>query len=481
MSLPSIERRSFLKSFSLGITALAATQMSCATKSKRSPNFIIIMTDDQGYQDVGVYGAEGFETPHLDKMASEGMRFTDYYVASSVCSPSRAALMTGCYPMRVGITHVLFPTGPIYTKGVDNMGLSTKEKTIASMLKTKGYATGCYGKWHLGHHKEFLPLSHGFDEYFGIPYSNDMWPATDPSYPPLPLVDGYETIETEPDQSQITTRYTERAVEFIKKNKDNPFFVYMPHSMPHVPLFVSDKFKGKSKQGMYGDVIMEIDWSVGQILKTVKELGLDNDTFVMFTSDNGPWLCYGNHSGAAKPLREGKRTSFDGGQRVPCIMRWPGTIPAAVDCNEMVTSMDLLPTVAAFSGAALPENKIDGKEISDILKQKDGAQSPHEAFYFYLLRDLEAVRSGKWKLHFPHKYFSVEKVANDGERGSYFTTETELALFDLEADIGETTNVAAQYPEVVEKLKALADKAREELGDGDKMGIGAREPGRIKL
>jgi len=295
------------------------------------PNVVIVFTDDQGYGDVGVFGAKGYETPNLDRMAAEGMKFTSFYSAQAVCSASRAALLTGCYPNRIGILGALGPRS--------KHGINAKETTIAELLKTRGYATAIYGKWHLGHHPKFLPTRHGFDDYFGLPYSNDMWPhhpTAGNRFPDLPMFKKEKIINpkvTPKDQRQLTTWYTERAVKFIEKNKDQPFFLYVPHSMPHVPLFVSDKFKGKSKQGAYGDVIMEIDWSVGQILKTLKKHKLDENTLVIYTSDNGPWLSYGDHAGTAGPLREGKGTTWDGGQREPTIMRWPGRIPAGKVCN----------------------------------------------------------------------------------------------------------------------------------------------------
>jgi arylsulfatase A-like enzyme len=330
-----MNRREFIKAIGLGAAAL--TMSGCAGVAGRifgktfvdKPNFIIIFCDDAGYADVGCFGAKGFETPNLDRMAAEGVRFTDFYVAAASCTPSRAALMTGCYPQRVSLPHVLGPKAKI--------GVNSEEQTIAELLKSRGYATACYGKWHLGHHPEFLPKRHGFDDYFGLPYSNDMWPhhpERPGGYPDLPLVEGERVIEYNPDQTKLTTWYTERAVKFIEANSDRPFFLYVPHSMPHVPLYVSDKFKGKSKQGLYGDVIMEIDWSVGQILSTLKRFGIDEQTLVIFSSDNGPWLSYGDHAGSARPLREGKGTTFDGGQREPCIMRWPGRIPVGTVCEE---------------------------------------------------------------------------------------------------------------------------------------------------
>ena len=328
---------------------IVLTIISCNSEVKKEeqpPNIVIIFTDDQGYGDLGSFGATGFETPNLDKMAVEGMRFTNFYSAQPVCSASRAGLLTGCYPNRIGISGALFPHHEI--------GMNDSEITIAEMLKEKGYATAIFGKWHLGHHKQFLPLQHGFDEYTGVPYSNDMWPIqldgtkAPPDkgrggYPDLPLVEGNETIElitSFAGQDKLTTLNTEKAVDFINRNKNNPFFLYVPHSMPHVPLGVSDKFRGKSEQGMYGDVIMEIDWSVGQITEALKANGIEDNTILIFTTDNGPWLNYGNHAGSSGGLREGKTTSWEGGQRVPCIVKWSGNVPEGVVCSQLASSID---------------------------------------------------------------------------------------------------------------------------------------------
>ncbi len=470
-----MNRRDFLKSS--GILASSVFIPGCLKKALTNrPNFIIIFTDDQGYADVGVYGAKGFDTPNLDRMAREGMRFTDFYVAASVCTPSRAALMTGCYPQRIGLPKVLNDRSTI--------GLNSEEQTIAEVLKTQGYATACYGKWHLGHQHEFLPMRHGFDDYFGLPYSNDMsplHPLKGDQFPPLPLIDGEVIVEENPDQSLLTKRYTERSVSFIKKNKDQPFFLYLAHTMPHIPLFASDKFRGKTEHGIYGDVIEEIDWSVGKILSTLKELDIDERTMVIFTSDNGPSLTFGKHGGSALPLREGKGTSFEGGQRVPCIVRMPGGIPANSVCDELASTMDFLATFAEMAGADLPEKRIDGKNIRKLMTGESGAKSPHEAIYFYRAWSLEAVRSGKWKLHLPHSYGSVAEPGVDGQYGTRVQKKIGLALFDLENDIGEQVNVADQHPEVVERLLALADSMRKDIGDDSQnmKGKNCRKPGRL--
>lgn len=486
--------RKFLKiaGFLIVAAALSSCQAPQPSPDRAStPNIVVIFTDDQGYADVGCYGAKGFKTPNLDKMAAQGLRFTNFYAAQAVCSASRAALLTGCYPNRIGIRGALGPRSKV--------GISDNEKTIAEILKTKNYATAIFGKWHLGHHKQFLPLQHGFDEYMGIPYSNDMWPVgydgkpADKKhrfnkYPPLPLIEGnqqIQTIATLADQDTLTTRYTERAVNFINKNKDNPFFLYVPHSMPHVPLGVSDKFRGKSKQGMYGDVMMEIDWSVGQILKAIRKNGLDNDTLVIFTCDNGPWLNFGNHAGSALPLREGKGTSFEGGQREPCIMRWPGTIKPGTTCDKLAATMDLLPTFAAITGAKLPDHKIDGVNILPLLKGEKGANPRDHFYYYYTHKDgqqLQCVRKGKYKLHFPHGYRSIQGLTPgaDGFPVKSKYPRTGLELYDLDADISEENNIVDQRPDIVAELQQLGEIARQDLGDMKRKGKGVRPPGKLE-
>lgn len=441
------------------------------------PNIVIIFTDDQGYGDVGCYGAKRFETPYLDRMAADGVRFTDFYVPQAVCSGSRAALLTGCYPNRIGILGALGPASKI--------GISEREQTIADLLHGQGYATAIYGKWHLGFQPKFLPGRHGFDDYFGLPYSNDMWPRHPTAkYPDLPLIEGSKVIGLNPDQTTLTRAYTERAVRFIDDHKSQPFFLYVPHSMPHVPLHVSDKFKGKSAAGLYGDVIMEIDWSVGQILAALKKNDLDDKTLLIFTSDNGPWLSYGAHGGSAGPLREGKGTTWEGGTRMPCIMRWPGQIPAGSVCREPAMTIDLLPTIVTLTGSPMPKQKIDGLNIWPLISGQPGAKSPHEAYYFYWDRHLQAVRSGKWKLHFDHTYRTLagKPGGSNGAPAPYREGTISTSLYDLEKDPGETTNVANEFPEVVQALKKLADAAREDLGDSalKKTGAGVRAPGRVE-
>ena len=444
--------------------------------------------DDLGYADIGPFGGD-IPTPNLDQLATKGRRFTNFVVSSAVCSASRSALMTGCYHRRVGISGALGPRA--------NIGLHPEEETIAEIVKKKNYATACFGKWHLGDHPGLFPTDQGFDEYFGIPYSNDMWPlhpdflalpADHPrknAFPPLRMVEGstrLEEIITPDAQKNLTTWYTERAVQFIEKNKDKPFFLYVPHSMPHVPLFVSDKFEGKSGKGLFGDVIMEIDWSVGQIVNTVRRLNLDKNTLIIFTSDNGPWLSYGDHAGSAKPLREGKGTSWEGGVRVPTLFWMPGRIPANSTCDQLASTIDILPTVAHLIGATLPEKKIDGKDIRPLIFGEPDSKSPHESFAIYYDQRLRAVRDNRWKLVLPHQYRTMEgqKPGRDGTPGHYVQRQTPLALFDLQNDIGETTDCSAEHPDVVKRLQSAAEAIRAELGEGDKKGPGVRPAGNIE-
>lgn len=466
---------------------------ACNTNQEsRLPNIVIVFTDDQGYGDVGCYGATGFQTPNLDRVASQGMKFTNFYSAQPVCSASRAGLLTGCYPNRLGISGALFPRHEV--------GINDNELTIAEMLKEQGYATAIFGKWHLGHHKQFLPLQHGFDEYLGLPYSNDMWPIkvdgtrANPGegrgdFPDLPLIEGNETIElitTLEGQDKLTTLYTEKAVDFISRNKDNPFFLYVPHTMPHVPLGVSDKFRNKSEQGFYGDVMMEIDWSVGEIQNAIIENGLEENTIFIFTTDNGPWLNYGNHAGSSGGLREGKTTSWEGGQRVPCIVKWPGNVPSGTVCNQLASSIDLLPTLAKIVDGNLSGNKIDGVSILDLWKGNFAASPREELYYYYGQNNLNAVRKGNWKLVFPHTYASYEATVprNDGYGGRRIQTQVDsLELYNLMRDPGERYNVIDLYPEIKDELLAVGEKARNELGDlnvGIDKGAGSREIGHLR-
>ncbi len=431
---------------------------------KKQPNIIIILTDDQGYQDLGCFGSPDISTPNLDNMANDGVRFTDFYVASSVCSPSRAALLTGKYPENVGVPKVLFPNR---YKG--KIGLDPKHITIAEILKPIGYATKAVGKWHLGDREKYLPTNQGFDTYFGIPYSNDMTSSKDMSYAEnclfregyslgnikyekgkVPLMRDKKCIEIPVDQTTITKRYTDESIQFISESakKRQPFFLYLAHSMPHVPLFVSKKFRGKSKRGIYGDVIQEIDYNIGRILDHLKKLEIDENTLIVFTSDNGPWLVRREKGGCALPLFEGKMTHFEGGYRVPAIMKWPTMIPKGKVCNKLITTMDLMPTIAKITGVKLSSNMvIDGKDILDIIQVQKGSKTPHQYFFY---QDF-AVRSGNWKYH-DKMIYKVPKTARE-EKGP--------ALYNLKNDIGETINLIKKYPEIAAKLsKALKEHSK---------------------
>lgn len=447
------------------VSCTSSSQIREKDADKSLPNIVIIFTDDQGYEDVGVFGAEKIQTPNLDRMAAEGVQFTNFHVANAVCSASRAALLTGCYSNRLGIFGALSHRS--------KHGLSPEETTIAELLKPKGYATGIVGKWHLGHLEPFLPTRQGFDEFFGLPYSNDMWPyhpERPDAYPPLPLYQNETVIDTLTDQSMLTTWYTEKAVDFIDRNSEKPFFLYLAHSMPHVPLYVSDKFKGKSEAGIYGDVIMEIDWSVGQVMEALKKNGLEENTLVIFTSDNGPWLSYGTHSGSPGLFREGKGTSWEGGVRVPAIMQWKGEIPSGEVQNKMAMTIDLLPTIAHVTGATLPQHTIDGKNIWPMVIMEKGAESPQEAYYIYYNKnELQAVISGKWKLYFPHSYRTLPSdfiKPTDGIPGKYeMLALDEMELYDIEKDPSEQYNVIEDHKEVMSRLRVLAEGARDDMGD----------------
>jgi len=451
------------------LALFSVSLLGCANQSDTGAeplNFIIIFTDDQGYGDLGCYGHPTIRTPELDRMASEGQRWTQFYVAAPVCTPSRAGLLTGRYPIRNGMTSdqrgVLFPNS--------SGGLPPSEVTLAEVLKQKNYATAMIGKWHLGHLPEFLPTNQGFDYYYGIPYSNDMnfagdWAArmeqiNDPHFQSdfrdydVPLMENDQVVERPADQNTITQRYTEKAVEFIQQHQDTSFFLYLAHSLPHIPLFAHPDRVGNSLQGLYGDVIEEIDWSVGRILNTLTELGIDKHTLVVFTSDNGPWLLFRNHGGSAGPLRAGKGTTFEGGQRVPAVFWGPGTVKPAI-VRGMGSTLDLLPTMAALSGTSLPEDrKLDGYDLSPVLKGETKS-SPRSEFFYWTNADLYALRSGKWKLHLrqtaPVTYWNQVEPLEAPE------------LYNLEADISERYNVAAYHPEVVEELLKMAADHRNDI------------------
>lgn len=446
-------------------TVIIAISAACTTTPK--PNFILIYADDLGYSDIGCFGSEKNRTPVLDQMAAEGIRLTSFYSTSGVCTPSRSSLMTGCYPIRVGMDEnykgfwVLFP--------MDNKGLHPDEITVAEVLKEQGYATACIGKWHLGDQAEFLPTEQGFDYYFGIPYSNDMGGNGDEgNNPPLPLMRNTQVIEAPADQSLLTKRYTEESVKFITANADKPFFLYLPHTMPHVPLFSSKEFAGKSNNGKYGDAIEEIDWSTGEIISALKELGIEENTLVVFTSDNGA-----TRRGSNLPFSGGKCGIQEGSMREPCIMWWPGTIPQGSSSSELMSTLDILPTFVSLAGGQVPQDRvIDGMDLSDVILAKEGAVSPHDVFYYYFMSQLQAVRSGKYKL-----YLELEEKQYGWLRK---ITKAEMELFDLENDPGEKINIKDQHPEVVSKLMELAEKARADMGDFEHPGKNARPAGWVE-
>lgn len=463
------------------LVLLAVTFGAPALAADRAPNVVVILADDLGYGDLACFGNKKLKTPHIDRLAANGTRFTNFYVSQPVCTASRASLLSGCYANRVSMAGAL--------NHQSKTGIHPNEKLLSELLKAKGYATACYGKWHLGDRAPFLPTKRGFDDFAGLPYSNDNGPLhpTVPGLPALPFYRGAKVIERDPDQGKFTKRFTDLAVQFIAAHKDEPFFLYLPHVMPHVPIFASAEFKGKSAGGAYGDVVEELDWGVGEVLAALKKHDLEKNTLVLFLSDNGPFLSYGSHAGSAGPLREGKLTTYEGGVRVPCIARWPGKVPARV-CDEPLMTIDLLPTLCKLAGADLPKLKIDGKDIGPVLFDEAGAKCPHDAYYFFAGDELHAVRSGKWKLHVPHEYLTVNgptrtdgKPANHGNqkpeamsasglrgiasRHGYKVEKQPLALYDLTADPGEKTNVADKHPDIVKRLTALADAARTELGD----------------
>ena len=433
------------------------------------PNVIIILCDDTGYGDLACYGSVKHRTPNLDKMAQEGIRFTDFYVTCGVCTPSRSSLMTGCYPIRIGMNVNAVPFGKPSRQvlfPVDRKGLNPNEITIAEILKDKGYTTACIGKWHLGDQSEFLPTRQGFDYYFGIPYSNDM----DRPECPLPLMRNEKVIEAPADQNTLTKRYTEEAIQFIRKNRDKPFFIYLPHAMTHNPLHTSDAFRGRSANGIYGDAVEELDWSTGEILKELKKTALDERTLVIFTSDNGAAPPFG---GSNLPLSGWKGSTMEGGMREPCIMRWPGVIPAGQVCSEMVTTMEILPTVAKLVHWKFPDNRIiDGLDMFKLMTNP-GTKSPRKVFFYYQLDQLQAVRSGTWKLHLP-----LDSVYTSVSSGR-FGPGRSLKLIDLGNDPEEKTDVSAQHPEMVKRLLKFAASARKDLGDIHQNGKGTRKPGLV--
>ncbi|MEM0896806.1 MAG: sulfatase [Verrucomicrobiota bacterium] len=452
MKLPLI-----LSHFFCALSAIVSAEDS-------KPNFVIIFTDDQGYGDLGCFGSTKIKTPNIDRLATEGRKFTSFMVASPVCTPSRAALMTGCYPKRVGMhQHVLFPAS---TKG-----LNPEEHTIADHLRQQGYATACFGKWHLGHHPEVLPTGNGFDTYYGIPYSNDMnhpdnkgkpkggWEGMDILWADpestltkwkTSLFEDEEIVELPVDQRTITRRCTQKAIDFVKAKKDEPFFVYVPYSMPHIPLYVPDEVRDPNPLNAYTNTIEHIDTEVGRLLDTLDQLKLTEKTYVIYATDNGPWLSFKHHGGSAGPLREGKGTTFEGGQRVPCLMRGPG-IPAGTVCGELAGTIDLLPTIAALTATSLPSGKkIDGMDVSGLVTGEI-EKSPRNEFVYYTSRgEIEGLRQGDWKL-------LVKKPRSPrrgkGKAKAAATSKPEMLLFNLKEDMGEQSNLAGDRPGIVKKLE----------------------------
>lgn len=447
---------------SIAISTPEGTETMSANE-RRQPNFVVIFCDNLGYGDLGCYGHPVHRTPNVDRMAKDGMRFTDFYVSSGVCTPSRASILTGCYAQRVDM-HVS-DKGHAVLQPVAAKGLNPDEITIAEVLRDVGYATACIGKWHLGDQPEFLPTRQGFDYYYGIPYSEDMHPRPGKDWPDLPLMRGEEVIEAPVDLYTITERYTEEAVRFMTANADRPFFLYLPQALPGSLRWpqAGPRFAGRSGNWGWGDTVEELDWSTGQVIRAVQRLGLERDTLVVFLSDNGA----PNHGGSNHPLRGWGYSTWEAGMRVPCVMRWPGTIPAGTVCSELATTMDFMPTFARLAGTTEPRDRvIDGHDIRPLIMGQEGARSPYEAFFYYFMEQLQAVRSGRWKLHLPRT-----------DRRAFGASETppagEPLLYDLVADPGETTNLAADHPDVVARLMALADEMRADLGD-----TGLDAPGR---
>jgi arylsulfatase A len=447
----------------LAVLLVVLVWCAAATAAVASPNILLILTDDQGYDDLGCYGTTRLKTPRIDQMAAEGVRFTDFYAAANVCTPSRAALLTGCYPQRVGMGEMpLFPGAkPWQTRVLGRgspYGLNPSEITIAKVLKARGYATGIIGKWHLGDIHPFLPSDHGFDSYYGCLYTNDM--------PPIDMVRGDQIEDHNVALDTITDRYTAEAIKFIRSanaNKDKPWFLFLSHTMPHVPIGAAKRFVGKSEGGLYGDVIEQLDESTGQLLDLLKELNIDEKTAIFYTSDNGPWLAKGESGGLATPLTGGKGSSKEGGQREPLIMRWPGHIPPGQTCHEMCAMFDLLPTIAKMTGATMPADRIiDGRDISDLACGTPGAKSPHDRFMYYNGNKMHGVRSGNWKLKIPttlgEEFGGYAKIENP-------ETKIPRALYNLSWDPGEQKNVIDEHPEVVQKLQAMIEEARDDLGD----------------
>ncbi|MBM3821351.1 MAG: sulfatase [Verrucomicrobia bacterium] len=459
----------------LVVVVLGGWMVAHADAGRNPPNVVLIFADDLGFGDLGCYGAKGYRTPHLDRLARGGVILKRHVVPQAVCSASRAALLTGCYPNRVGILGALGPGS--------KTGIHEEEITMAEILKQRGYATAVLGKWHLGDHPRFSPLRHGFDEYYGLPYSNDMWPRHPTgTYPDLPLMEGEKVVALNPDQSRLTGEYTDRAIRFMETHRARPFFIYLAHSMPHVPLFAGEGFRGRTKRGLFGDVLEEVDHSVGRMVEALERLGLRKHTLVIFTSDNGPWLSYGDHAGWAPGLREGKGTTFEGGVRVPCIVSCPGVLPKGKKIWHWVSSMDWFPTVAARAGAVLSPGRIlDGRDLWPILTGKAGGDPGREAFAYYWGKELQAIRVGDWKLHFPHAYLKPMPPGRGGKPGTLRTQRQERALYHLKEDPAERKNLIDQRPDMANRLEEAAVRVRRDLGDSltGEVGRGVRPAGRL--
>ncbi len=460
----------------LSICLVVSLLSSIAAAAER-PNIVVIFADDLGYADIGSFGAKDFETPELDRMAKEGRRFTDFYVGAPACTASRAALMTGCYPVRAGFadqiaqradggfspSRVLWPNA--------KFGINSNEVTVAEVLRDAGYVTGMVGKWHLGDAPKFNPVHHGFMSFFGAPYSHDMKPYY--------FLRGETKVPGTPDLDHHVRLYTDEATKFIRESaaKKKPFFLYLAHHNPHTPLVMSEKFKGKTKRGAYGDAVSELDWSVGRILDTLRQLKLDKQTMVIFTSDNGPWLIRGEKGGSATPLRGGKGSTYEGGMREPCVMWWPGKIPAGTTCHEIAATLDFLPTFAAFAGTKPPTDRtIDGHDIRPLLTS-DEAKTPWKAFYYYFGNELHAVRSGEWKLRATNIFYNENIYRKDAPKDLGIPE----ALYNLRLDPGEQKSVLKDHPKIAHRLEALLDQARADLGDS-LTGVkptNARPPGEV--
>ncbi|SFH00562.1 sulfatase family protein [Pedobacter insulae] len=477
-----------LKEIIFTICMTFASVLVFAQANNKHPNVIIINMDDMGYADIEPYGMTGIATPNFNKAAEQGMRFTHFNAVQAVCSPSRAGLLTGCYPNRLGLAHAFSPTTKI--------ALNPSEETIASLLKNAGYKTAMLGKWHLGAQPPFLPLNYGFDSFYGIPYSHDYWPVNydgkpveegnpKAKHPPLPIYEGDKIVATNTtldDQAALTGVLTRKAVDFIENNKKQPFFLYLAHPMPHVPLAASKKFKGKSDIGLFGDVIMELDWSIGEIMNTLDKHNLSEHTILIITSDNGPWIRFGNHAGSTGGLREGKGTAWDGGTRVPFIVRWPGKIKAGSVNSRLMTNLDILPTVASFTHSKLPKNRIDGLNFADLLLGNSTAAVREVFYYYYDANNLKAVRYKNWKLVLPsNSQTYAGTLGKDGVPGSSQFLPVKMALYNLAHDPGEIYDVQTLYPEMVEKIMQYVEEARADLGDEltKRKGANVREAAQI--